>query len=69
MAEKELTLEERFEKIEEILGKMEEKDATLDESFALYKEGLAELAACNAALDKVEKAMLVISESGELEEF
>lgn len=62
-------LEERFAAIEDVLDRMEDTDVTLEESFALYKRGLEELAAAGTMLDEIEKAMLVITENGELEEF
>ena len=62
-------LEERFSMIEDILGKMEDEDVTLDQSFDLYKQGIEQIKSANADLDRIEKAMLVINEDGELEEF
>ena len=62
-------LEERFSMIEDILGKMEDENVTLDQSFDLYKQGIEQIEAANADLDRIEKAMLVINEDGELEEF
>ena len=35
---KNASLEENFESIEEIIGKMEAGDSTLDETFDLYKK-------------------------------
>ena len=67
--EKNVSLEERFEHIEEIINKMEMGDITLDESFDLYKNGLEEIKAANAMLETIEKAMLVLNEDGSLEEF
>ena len=66
---KEVSLEERFEQIEEIIGQMETGDVSLDQSFELYKNGLEEIKAANAMLDEMEKAMLVLNEDGSLEEF
>lgn len=68
-SEKTVSLEERFEHIEEIIEKMETGDVTLDQSFELYKNGLEEIKAANAMLDDIEKAMLVMNEDGSLEEF
>ena len=68
-SEKCVSLEERFENIEEIIEKMETGDITLDKSFELYKNGLEEIKAANAMLDEIEKAMLVMNEDGSLEEF
>lgn len=65
----EMGLEERFAAIESILDQMEDENVTLDESFELYKKGMEQMKAANQALDQIEKAMLVMNESGELEEF
>lgn len=67
--EKNVSLEERFESIEEIIEAMETGDVTLDQSFELYKNGLEEIRAANAILDNMEKAMLKLNENDELEEF
>ena len=64
-----VSLEERFEHIEDIIEKMETGDITLDKSFELYKSGLEEIKAANAMLENIEKAMLVMNEDGSLEEF
>ena len=66
---KEMGLEERFAAIELILDQMEDENVTLDESFELYKKGMEQMKAANQDLDQIEKAMLVMNESGELEEF
>lgn len=66
---KEMGLEERFAAIELILDQMEDENVTLDESFELYKKGMEQMKAANQALDQIEKALLVMNESGELEEF
>ncbi|MBP3677874.1 MAG: exodeoxyribonuclease VII small subunit [Agathobacter sp.] len=68
-SEKTVSLEERFEHIEEIIEQMETGDITLDKSFELYKNGLEEIKVANAMLDDMEKAMLVMNEDGSLEEF
>lgn len=62
-------LEERFSMIEDILAQMEDENVTLDQSFDLYKQGIEQIKAANADLDLIEKAMLVMNEDGELEEF
>lgn len=65
----ELSLEERLEHIEEIIERMEVGEATLEQAFDLYKTGLEEIKEANNMLDKMEKAMLMINEQGNLEEF
>ena len=36
---KEQTLEQTFERLEDLIGKLEQEDISLEESFKLYKEG------------------------------
>ena len=69
MSNESISLEERFEHIEEIIEKMETGDITLDKSFELYKSGLEEIKAANTMLETMEKALLVLNEDGSLEEF
>ena len=64
-----VSLEERFENIEEIIDKMEAGDISLDTSFELYKKGLDEVKAANEMLDTIEKAMMIMNEDGKLEPF
>ena len=66
---KDLSLEDRLGNLEEIINKMENSEVTLDEAFTLYKQGIEETKEANEILDKVEKAMLVVNENGDLEEF
>ncbi|MCM1088637.1 MAG: exodeoxyribonuclease VII small subunit [Blautia sp.] len=68
-AQKELSLEEAFEKIEHTIGRLEEEEITLEESFRTYQEGMKLLQYCNEKIDKVEKQVLMINEDGELYEF
>lgn len=64
-----MTLEKAFERLEEIIEKMNDREASLDDSFALYAEGTKLLKYCSEQLDAVEKKMLVLNEEGELHEF
>ena len=66
---KENTIEESFQTLEEIIGKMEASDVSLDESFALYKQGMEELQHANAKIQQTKKAVMAISEDGSLEVF
>lgn len=66
---KTVSLEERFENIEDIIEQMESGDVSLDKSFELYKSGLEEIKAANAMLDDMEKNMMIMNEDGKLEEF
>ncbi len=69
MKEEKQTLEGAFDKLEEILEKMNDREVSLEDSFALYAEGTKLLKYCNEQLDMVEKRMLVLSEEGQLREF
>lgn len=66
---KELNLEESFEKLDEMLSELESPDISLEESFQVYEDGMKLLKQCNEIIDKVEKKVLKLSESGTLEEF
>ena len=70
MAEqKEQTLEEIFGEMEGLLEALESREISLEDSFEKYKEGMALLKAAGEKIDTVEKAMLVLNDQGEAEEF
>lgn len=58
----EITIEETFDQLEEVLKQMEAKEISLEESFACYERGMKLVKACNDKLDKVEKQIIVLSE-------
>ncbi|MDK2563171.1 exodeoxyribonuclease VII small subunit [Romboutsia sedimentorum] len=53
-----LTYEQAYKKLEDILEKLESKGASLDESLSLYEEGISLYKHCNKLL---ENAQLKIS--------
>lgn len=63
------SLEENFDRLEEIIEKLEREDIPLEEAFAAYSEGMAVLKLCGEQIDRVEKKVLKLSEDGQLEEF
>lgn len=65
--EKNLSLEENFTKLEETIGLLEAEDISLEEAFQAYSQGMALLKSCNEQIDMVEKKVLTLSESGEME--
>ena len=70
MAEqKEQTLEEIFKEMEGLLEALESREISLEDSFEKYKEGMALLKAAGEKIDTVEKAMLVLNDQGEADEF
>lgn len=50
----ELTLEEAFEQLDELIDKMEDSELPLEESFELYKKGVSLVEVCNKKIEKVE---------------
>lgn len=68
MADKEMKLEEAFEKLNQIMEALEKSDVSLEDSFSIYQEGMKLLKTCNDSIDKVEKELIILSESGETNE-
>ncbi|MBQ1852606.1 MAG: exodeoxyribonuclease VII small subunit [Lachnospiraceae bacterium] len=65
---KDISLEERMQKTEDILRRMETMELTLQESFKLYREGMEELQKCSEMIDSVEKQLQIIEEGGNTDE-
>ena len=68
MAEKEMKLEDAFESLNKIVEALEKSDVSLEDSFTLYQEGMKLLKNCNDSIDKVEKQLIILNESGETNE-
>lgn len=65
----ELTYEQVYSKLEEILNKLETNNASLDESLKLYEEGIKLYATCNKLLDEAKFKISKFNETQELENF
>jgi exodeoxyribonuclease VII small subunit len=65
----ELTLEETFARLEQMLEQLEDPQLSLEASFELYQQGMSLLAQCNEKIDTVEKKILIMNGDGELDEF
>lgn len=63
-----LTLEETFEKIDEVMEKLNDDTVSLEESFELYKNGMDMLKKCRDTIDEVEKKVCLLNGSDEGEE-
>ena len=50
-----MTLEETFEKIDEVMEKLSDDSLPLEESFTVYKEGMELLGKCQKTIDDIEK--------------
>lgn len=66
--EKEWSLEENFEKLEETIALLESDDISLEDAFQAYSQGMTLLKACNEQIDRVEKKVLILSENGDVQE-
>ncbi len=57
----ELSIEEMFEQLDEIMHTLEDNRSTLEESFASYEAGMRLVRACSEKIDKVEKQIMVVN--------
>lgn len=64
-----LTIEELFEKIENVLSDLENEETGVEEAFKKYNYGMNLLKFCNEKLDKVEKKVLLLSDDLNTEVF
>ncbi len=64
-----VTLEQAFTELELIVKQMEDTQMPLEEAFDSYQKGMELLKICNEQIDTVEKKVLMIDESGNLNEF
>ncbi len=62
----ELTYEQAFAELEEIVGKLEGEIANLDQALALFERGQALAKRCAELLDKAELKVQQLSEEGDL---
>ncbi len=58
----ELTIEESFEALEDILGLMEDDKTGLEETFSLYERGLKLIKNVSSSIDRVEKKIQILEE-------
>lgn len=65
---KEITLEEGFAELDEMVKKLSDKNVPLEDAFKIYEEGIKVLKHCREKLDIVEKKMLILNEQGEMAE-
>ena len=67
--EKETTLEEDFETLENLIKELSKDDVNIEEAFSKYEQGLKLLKNCNDKIDTIEKKVQVLTESLELKDF
>ncbi len=64
-----MTLEEAFSRLDQVVERLESREITLEESFKVYQSGMELLKTCNDKIDRVEKKVLMMDEDGELSGF
>lgn len=65
---KEMSLEENFDRLEELIEVLADADVSLENAFHAYGQGIAILKECNDQIDRIEKKVMVLTGEGELEE-
>lgn len=58
---KQMNVEETFEALDKIIGKLEKGDGSLEDAFAYYEEGMKLVKSCNEKIETIEKKILVLS--------
>ncbi|MGN0514237.1 MAG: exodeoxyribonuclease VII small subunit [Lachnospiraceae bacterium] len=66
---KQISIEESFEQLDEIIANLEKGDLSLEKSFQLYNDGVKLIKNCNTQLDKVEKQIIILNENEADDEF
>lgn len=66
---KEYSLEENFARLDETLELLEKEDLPLEDAFKAYSVGMEIIKLCNDQIDRVEKKVLKLSDTGEPEVF
>ena len=56
------SIEENFDKLEEIIDSLEQNDMSLEEAFKAYEVGIKLTAQCAKQLDNVEKQIIILRE-------
>lgn len=67
--EKQLSIEEAFAKVQELLSEMSKEDVTLEQAFSNYEEGMKLIRYCNKKIDSVEQKVQKLNQDGSMDEF
>ena len=67
--DQDLTIEEAFGQIRELLTQMESDDITLERSFDNYEKGMKLIRMCNEKIDAVEKKVQMMNADGTVQDF
>ncbi len=65
----EMTLDEIFNNINEIIEDLEDNDIEIEQAFEKYETGMKLLAQANGQIDVIEKKVQALNSDGETEDF
>ena len=60
----EKTLEEAFSELDVLADKLEDRETSLEDSFRYYEEGMKLVKACAGKIDRVEKQIVAVNDTG-----
>ena len=63
-----MTIDENLEQLDQIFREMEQGNQTLEEALASFEAGIKLIKKCSSQLDRVEKKIKILSESGDTSE-
>lgn len=63
--DKEITIDEGFGLLQDILGKMDQEGVSIEDSFKLYNDGINIVQLLNGKLDDAEKKINIVNEESE----
>ena len=63
MNKEEMTLEEAFKELDQLIDKMESSSLPLEETFQLYKQGVSLVEFCSKKIEKVECDIRKVTEN------
>ncbi len=69
LSSEEMTLEQAFAKMDELIAVLENNETPLEAAFAAYQEGMKLVRSSSEKIDLVEKKVLKMNEEGETVDF
>ena len=67
-SEEKFSLEEAFERLDDMIEKLSDRETPLEETFQTYRAGMELLKKCEAQVDLIEKKVMVLNEEGGMDE-
>lgn len=61
----EMSIEESFEALDELIDRLESGEDSLEDAFHNYEEGMKLVKSCNEKIEKIEKKILIMSGESE----